>query len=75
MVYVYPEKVLYTYPEVLCGTDEWLTTYKICSVVGQDINHIKENLCLAGHKTQNTKTLHADLLTGRYYSINLCSTH
>lgn len=62
MVYVYPEKNLRAYPGVLRGTDEWLTTYKIRSVVEQDINHIKENLCLAGRKTQNAKTLHADLL-------------
>jgi len=62
MVYVYPEKNLRAYPGVLRGTDEWLATYKIRSVVEQDINHIKDNLCLAGRKTQNAKTLHADLL-------------
>lgn len=62
MVYVYPEKNLRAYPGVLRGTDEWHTTYKIRSVVEQDINHIKDNLCLASRKTQNAKTLHADLL-------------
>lgn len=62
MVYVYPEKNLRAYPGVLRGTDEWFTTYKIRSVVEQDINHIKDNLCLARRKTQNAKTLHADLL-------------
>ena len=62
MVYVYPEKNLRAYPGVLRGTDEWLATYKIRSVVEQDINHIKDNLCLAGRKTQNAKTLHANLL-------------
>jgi len=28
----------------------------------KDINHIKENLCLAGRRTQNEKTLHPDLI-------------
>jgi len=31
-------------------------------VVERDINHIKDNLCLAGRRTQNEKTLHADLI-------------
>ena len=37
-------------------------TYKIRTAVERDINHIKENLCLAGRRTQNKKTLHADLI-------------
>ena len=37
-------------------------TYKIRTAVERDINHIKENLCLAGRRTQNEKTLHADLI-------------
>lgn len=28
----------------------------------RDINHIKDHLCLAGRRTQNEKTLHADLI-------------
>ena len=43
-------------------TEEWDNTYKIRTVVKSDINHIKENLCLAGRRTQNEKTLHADLI-------------
>ena len=31
-------------------------------VVERDINHIKDNLCLAGRRTQNERTLHADLI-------------
>ena len=37
-------------------------TYKIRTVVERDINHIKDNLCLAGRRTQNEKILHADLI-------------
>ena len=28
----------------------------------RDIDHIKDNLCLAGRRTQNEQTLHADLI-------------
>ena len=62
MVYIYPEKDLRAYPGTLRGTEEWDTTYKVRTVVEQNINHIKENLCLAGRHTQNEKTLHADLI-------------
>ena len=62
MVYVYPEKDLRAYPGALRGTEEWDNTYKIRTAVERDINHIKENLCLAGRRTQNKKTLHADLI-------------
>ncbi|MGN0332130.1 MAG: transposase [Lachnospiraceae bacterium] len=62
MVYIYPEKDLRAYPGTLRGTEEWDTTYKVQTVVEQNINHIKGNLCLAGRHTQNEKTLHADLI-------------
>jgi hypothetical protein len=62
MIYVYPEKDLRAYPGVIRGTEEWDNTYKIRTAVERDINHIKENLCLAGRRTQNPKTLHADLI-------------
>lgn len=62
MVHMYPEKDLRAYPGTIRGTDEWNETYKIRSVVEQEINHFKENLCVANRRTQNEKTLHADLL-------------
>ena len=62
MVYIYPEKNLRAYPGTIRGTEEWNNTYKIRTVVERDINHIKDNLCLAGRRTQNEKTLHADLI-------------
>ena len=62
MVYIYPEKNLRAYPGVIRGTQEWNNTYKIRTAVERDICHIKENLCLAGRRTQNEKTLHADLI-------------
>lgn len=62
MVYLYPEKDLRTYPDALRGTPEWDETYKVRTTVERSINHIKDSFCLAGRKTQNEKTLHADLL-------------
>lgn len=62
MVYIYPEKNLRAYPGVLRGTSEWDETYKIRSVVEKGINHFKDSYCIAGRRTQNEKTLHADLL-------------
>ena len=62
MVYIYPEKNLRAYPGTIRGTEEWDDTYKIRTVVERDINHIKDNLCLAWRRTQNEKTLHADLI-------------
>jgi transposase len=62
MVYVYPEKDLRAYPGTFRGTEEWDNTYKIRSIVEQAINHFKDNLCVAGRKTQNEETLKADLL-------------
>lgn len=62
MIYLYPEKDLRAYPGTIRGIKEWDNTYKIRTVVERDINHIKENLCLAGRRTPNEKTLHADLL-------------
>ena len=65
MVYIYPEKNLRMYPGTLRGTAEWDDTYKTRTTVERSINHIKDSFGLAGRKTQNEKTLHADLLLAR----------
>jgi hypothetical protein len=53
---------LRAYPGTIRGTEEWDNTYKIRTVVERDINHIKDSLYLAGRRTQNEMTLHADLI-------------
>lgn len=58
MFYIYPEKNLRAYP----GTEEWNDTYKIRSTVEKGINHFKFSYYVADRRTQNKKTLHADLL-------------
>ena len=62
MVYIYPEKNLRAYPGTARGTEEWKDTYKIRVNVEKSINHFKDSFCVAGRRTQNEKTLHADLL-------------
>lgn len=62
MIYIYPEKDLRAYPGIPRGTDEWNHVYKTRTYVERSINHIKDCFCLAGRKTQNEKTLHADLV-------------
>jgi hypothetical protein len=62
MVYTYPEKNLRAYPGALRDTDKWNATYKTCAVVEKGINHFKDSYYLARQRTQNKKTLHADLL-------------
>lgn len=62
MVYIYPEKDLRRCPGVIRGTTEWESTYKIRTSVERSINHMKDSFCLGDRKTQNAKTLHADLL-------------
>jgi hypothetical protein len=62
MIYIYPEKDLRAYPGVLRGTSQWDETYKTRTTVERSINHFKDSFGLAGRKTQNEKTLHADLI-------------
>lgn len=62
MIYIYPEKNLRAYPGVERGSAEWEETYKIRVNVEKSINHFKDSFCVANRKTQNEKTLHADLL-------------
>jgi len=62
MVHIYPEKDLRAFPGTIRGTDDWNNTYKIRCAAERTINHFKENLCVADRRTQNDKTLHADLL-------------
>lgn len=62
MVYLYPEKDLRTYPNTIPRTEEWNDTYKIRTTVERSINHFKNSFGIASRKTQNEKTLHADLI-------------
>ena len=62
MTYVYPEQDLRAYPGTLRGTGQWDEAYKTRTTVERSINHLKDSFCVANRRTQNDKTLHADLL-------------
>jgi hypothetical protein len=62
MVYLYPEQNLRATPGAVRGTVDWNDTYKIRTAAERTINHFKSSFCIAGRRTQNAKTLHADLL-------------
>ena len=62
MIYIYPEKNLRAYPGIERSSKEWENTYKIRVNVENSINHFKDSCNIANRKTQNEKTLHADLL-------------
>ena len=62
MIYVYPEKNLRAYPGTTRNTDNWDSNYKVRVNIEKSINHFKDSFCIANRKTQNEKTLHADLL-------------
>ena len=62
MIYVYPGKDLRAYPGSIRGTPDWDNTYKIRTAVERSIGHFKDSFGLAHRRTQNAKTLHADLL-------------
>lgn len=62
MIHIYPEQNLRSYPGTIRGTDEWDSTYKNRTIVERSINHCKDCFSLSGRKTQNEKTLHADLI-------------
>ena len=62
MFYIYPEKALRAYPGTIRGSSEWVETYKIRTTVERSIHQFKESYNVANRKTQNEKTLHADLL-------------
>jgi hypothetical protein len=62
MVYVYPEKDLRAFPGSIRGTTDWDNTYKVRTAVERSIGHFKDSFGLASRRTQNAKTLYADLL-------------
>lgn len=62
MVYIQQQSNLRAYPGTLRGTEVWNNTYKIKTTVERSINLFKDSFCLAGRRTQNEKTLHADLI-------------
>lgn len=62
MVYLQQQSNYRAFPGTIRGTEGWEKTYKIRTTVERSINHFKDSFGLADRKTQNEKTLHADLI-------------
>lgn len=59
--YTYDNMDFRMFPGIQRGSDEWVSLYKIRSVVEQAINHFKINMCIAGRKSRNHLTTKADV--------------
>lgn len=62
MVYLQQQSDYRAFPGTIRGTQAWESTYKTRTTVERSINHFKDCFGLAGRKTQNERTLHADLI-------------
>lgn len=62
MVYLQQQSNYRAFPGTIRGTEDWISTYKTRTTVERSINHFKDCFGLANRKTQNEKTLHADLI-------------
>ena len=49
------------FPGIQRDTDEWISLYKIRTIVERAINHFKINMCVAGCRTRNHATTKADV--------------
>ena len=59
--YTYENMDFRMFPSIQLDSDEWVSLYKIRTVVERSINHFKANMCVAGRKTRNHATTKADV--------------
>lgn len=59
--YTYENMDFRMFPGIQRDTDEWLSLYKIRTIVEQAINHFKINMCVAGRRTRDHATAKADV--------------
>lgn len=59
--YTYENMGFRMFPGIQRDTDEWLSLYKIRTIVERAINHFKINMCVAGRRTRNHATTKADV--------------
>ena len=62
MIYIYPEKIFVPILVHFVVLPNGIQYIKIRTTVERSINHFKDCFGLAGRKTQNERTLHADLI-------------
>ncbi len=59
--YTYENMDFRMFPGIQRDSEEWISTYKIRTIVERAINHFKNNMCIAGRKTRNHTTTKADV--------------
>ncbi len=59
--YTYQNLDFRMFPGIQRDSDEWIELYKIRAVVEKSINHLKNNMCIAGRKSRNHLTTKADV--------------
>lgn len=59
--YTYENMDFRMFPGIQRDSDEWVSLYKIRTIVERAINHFKTNMCVAGRKTRNHVTTKADV--------------
>jgi len=59
--YTYENMDFRMFPGIQRDSDEWVELYKIRTVVEKTINHLKNNMCIAGRRTRNHITTKADV--------------
>ena len=59
--YTYENIDFRMFPGVQRDSKEWISLYKIRTIVERAINHFKTNMCIVGRKTRNHATTKADV--------------
>lgn len=59
--YTYENMDFRMFPGIQRDSEEWITLYKIRTIVERAINHFKINMCIAGRRTRNHATTKADV--------------
>lgn len=59
--YTYENLDFRLFPGIQRDSQEWISLYKIRTIVERSINHFKINMCIAGRKTRNHMTTKADV--------------
>lgn len=59
--YVYPDKDFRLYPGVLRGSEQWIKTYKIRTVIERSFASLKFNPCISTPKTLNINSIKSDV--------------
>ena len=59
--YTYDNLDFRMFPGIQRDSPEWISLYKIRTIVERTINHLKSNMCVAGRKSRNHTTTKADV--------------